>query len=105
MAVVFGQEYLRRDMYMENDRFRGFAHYFRYLCTRRSLCVRYSAIHPSLSMPALLIPKDHAVQGYLYILQIAAMQEISGIVTSSPLEDLEKFAALYNDTSQPLFDF
>jgi hypothetical protein len=36
---------------------------------------------------------------------IAAMKEISGIVTSSPLEDLEKFAELYNDTSQPLFDF
>lgn len=36
---------------------------------------------------------------------VAAMQEISGIVTSSPLEDLERFAALYEDTSQPLLDF
>ena len=36
---------------------------------------------------------------------ILAMQGISGIVTSSPLADLEKFAQLYNDTSVPLLDF
>ena len=36
---------------------------------------------------------------------IAAMKGMSDIVTSSPLEDFEKFAELYNDTSQPLLDF
>lgn len=36
---------------------------------------------------------------------IAAMKGMSDIVTSSPLQDLEKFAELYNDTSKPLLDF
>lgn len=48
---------------------------------------------------------DHGISSGDNSMIIAAMQEISGIVTSSPLEDLEKFAELYNDTSQPLFDF
>ena len=30
---------------------------------------------------------------------------MSDIVTSSPLQDFEKFAELYNDTSKPLLDF
>lgn len=36
---------------------------------------------------------------------ILAMKGMSEIVTSSPLSDLEKFAEVYNDTSQPLLDF
>ena len=36
---------------------------------------------------------------------IAAMRGMSDIVTSSPLQDFEKFAELYNDTSKPLLDF
>ena len=36
---------------------------------------------------------------------IGAMKGMSEIVTSSPLSDLEKFAEIYNDTSQPLLDF
>lgn len=36
---------------------------------------------------------------------ILAMKGMSEIVTSSPLSDLEKFAEIYNDTSQPLLDF
>lgn len=36
---------------------------------------------------------------------ILAMQGISGIVTSSPLADLEKFAQVFNDPAVPLLDF
>lgn len=36
---------------------------------------------------------------------IAALKGISSIVTKSPLEDFDKFVAMYNDTTQPLFDF
>lgn len=34
-----------------------------------------------------------------------AIQGISSIVTKTPLEDLEKLAQLYNDSSAPLLDF
>ena len=36
---------------------------------------------------------------------IEAMRAIAGIVTTSPLQDLEKFAQVYEDTSQKLLDF
>lgn len=36
---------------------------------------------------------------------IAAMQSISTVVAQSPLQDIEKFTALFNDTSKPLLDF
>ena len=36
---------------------------------------------------------------------IAAIKGISTIVTKSPLEDLEAFAKVFNDESQPLLDF
>ncbi len=36
---------------------------------------------------------------------IAAMQGISNIVATSPLQDIEKFTAMFNDTSQQLLDF
>ena len=36
---------------------------------------------------------------------IAALQGIGGIVTKSPLQDIEQFAKLYEDTSRPLLDF
>lgn len=36
---------------------------------------------------------------------IAALQGIGGIVTKSPLQDIEQFARLFEDTSQPLLDF
>ncbi len=35
----------------------------------------------------------------------ASIQGISNIVTKTPLEDLERLAHLYNDTSAPLLDF
>lgn len=34
-----------------------------------------------------------------------AIQGISTIVTKTPLEDLERLAQLYNDSSAPLLDF
>lgn len=36
---------------------------------------------------------------------LAALHGISSIVTKSPLDDFDKFVALYNDTSKPLLDF
>lgn len=36
---------------------------------------------------------------------LAALKGISSIVTKSPLDDFDKFVAMYNDTTQPLFDF
>lgn len=36
---------------------------------------------------------------------VKAMREISNVVVSSPLEDLNSFIERYNDTSQPLLDF
>ena len=36
---------------------------------------------------------------------IAALQGISGIVTSSPLSDFQEFARLWENTDQPLLDF
>ncbi len=36
---------------------------------------------------------------------IEALRGIGGIVTKSPLEDLEQFAKLYDDTTQTLLDF
>ena len=48
---------------------------------------------------------DKAVNNGDKDLIIAALQGISGIVTSSPLSDFDKFAKLYEDKSQPLLDF
>lgn len=48
---------------------------------------------------------DKAIEGNDKDLIIAALQGIGGIVTKSPLQDLEQFAKLYEDTSQPLLDF
>lgn len=36
---------------------------------------------------------------------IASMQSISNVVATSPLQDIEKFKELFNDTSRPLLDF
>lgn len=36
---------------------------------------------------------------------LAVLKSISSIVTSSPLDDFEKFSELYDDESQPLLDF
>lgn len=36
---------------------------------------------------------------------IAALQNISSIVTTSPLQDLQKFTELFNDPDQALLDF
>lgn len=36
---------------------------------------------------------------------IQALQGISGIVAQSPLQDIDKFTALFNDTSKTLLDF
>lgn len=38
-------------------------------------------------------------------LVVEALRGISGIVTKSPLEDFEKFAKIFEDTSKPLLDF
>jgi hypothetical protein len=48
---------------------------------------------------------DKAIEGNDKDLIISALQGIGGIVTKSPLQDLEEFAKLYKDTSQPLLDF
>ena len=48
---------------------------------------------------------DKAIEGNDKDLIISALQGIGGIVTKSPLQDLEEFAKLYEDTSQPLLDF
>lgn len=48
---------------------------------------------------------DQAVSSGDREMIIGAMHNISGIVTKSPLDDFEKFVALYNDHSQPLLDF
>ena len=48
---------------------------------------------------------DKAIEGNDKDLIIAALQGIGGIVTKSPLQDLEQFAKLYEDTSQTLLDF
>ena len=48
---------------------------------------------------------DRAIESNDREMIIVALQNISGIVTSSPLKDLEKFAELYNDTSKQLLDF
>ena len=48
---------------------------------------------------------DKAIAGNDKELIIAALRGIGGIVTKSPLEDLEQFAKLYEDTSQTLLDF
>ena len=48
---------------------------------------------------------DRAIETNDRTMMIEAMRNMSCIVTSSPLQDLEKFAELYNDTSQPLLDF
>lgn len=48
---------------------------------------------------------DKAVMSDNKDLIVEALRGIGGIVTKSPLEDLEQFAKLYEDTSQPLLDF
>lgn len=48
---------------------------------------------------------DKAIESNDREMIIEALRNVSGIVTSSPLKDLEKFAQLYNDTSKPLLDF
>lgn len=48
---------------------------------------------------------DKAVEEDNKDLIIEALKGISSIVTTSPLEDLEKFAQIFNDTSKPLLDF
>lgn len=48
---------------------------------------------------------DYAIKSNDREMIIDALQEISGIVTTSPLRDLEKFAKEYNDTSKQLLDF
>lgn len=48
---------------------------------------------------------DKAIAGNDKELIIEALRGIGGIVTKSPLEDLEQFAKLYEDTSQTLLDF
>ena len=48
---------------------------------------------------------DNAIENNDRESLIAAMRGMSDIVTSSPLQDFEKFAELYNDTSKPLLDF
>ena len=48
---------------------------------------------------------DKAVASNDKDLIIAAIKGISTIVTKSPLEDLEAFAKVFNDESQPLLDF
>ena len=48
---------------------------------------------------------DKAVNTSDNQLIIAALQGISGIVTSSPLSDFQEFARLWENTDQPLLDF
>lgn len=36
---------------------------------------------------------------------IVSMQEISKVVTTSPLAEIERLSKIYDDTSQPLLDF
>ena len=48
---------------------------------------------------------DDAIEKGDRELIIHALHGISGIVTTSPLSDFEKFVELYNDTSKPLLDF
>lgn len=48
---------------------------------------------------------DRAMQTNDRELIIEAMRGISGIVSTSPIQDIEKFRTLYNDTSKPLLDF
>ena len=48
---------------------------------------------------------DDAVKSGDKELILAALQGISSIVTSSPLENFDEFVKLYQDESQPLLDF
>ena len=48
---------------------------------------------------------DKAIESNDRELIVAAIQGISTIVTKTPLEDLERLAHLYNDSSAPLLDF
>ena len=48
---------------------------------------------------------DKAIQSNDRELIASSIVGISGIVTKTPLEDLERLAHLYNDTSAPLLDF
>lgn len=48
---------------------------------------------------------DHALASGDRDLIVAAMHQISSIVTSSPLADFQTFVERFNDKSQPLLDF
>lgn len=48
---------------------------------------------------------DHAIECGDRELIVAAMHQISTIVTSSPLADFQTFVERFNDKSQPLLDF
>ncbi len=48
---------------------------------------------------------DHALACGDRDLIVAAMHQISSIVTSSPLADFQTFVERFNDKSQPLLDF
>ena len=48
---------------------------------------------------------DHALASGDRELIVAAMQQISSVVTSSPLEDIELFTKQFNDPSVNLLDF
>ena len=48
---------------------------------------------------------DKAMENDDKELIVASLRGISGIVTSSPLSDFDKFVKLYEDTTQPLLDF
>lgn len=48
---------------------------------------------------------DHALVSGDRDLIVAAMHQISSIVTSSPLADFQTFVERFNDKSQPLLDF
>lgn len=48
---------------------------------------------------------DHGIASGNMELIVEALRGISGIVTKSPLQDLEEFAKVFEDDSIPLFDF
>lgn len=48
---------------------------------------------------------DYAIEKGDSSLIIGAISQISNVVTTSPLQDIQNFAKLYDDTSQPLLDF
>lgn len=75
----------------------------KYMATKDVIEKTFAERHGALSQHYKAL--DHALENGDRELILAAMHQISAIVTTSPLNDIQEFVKRFNDTSTPLLDF